>query len=209
MVDPQTSDDLKGHFKTYLEMINCSPADRPKYTPQQMSDLGRCSIYTNWHFNSITEIQKHKRLLHPKVQLQKLLKVNPGSEVPNLFICSHKINEKQYGLSFPTYYQSHKHKEKSGHKRKRAEEAKNDGDKRSKKAKKISAQKKSVKNFFQKKTNKRKVINISNDELRKTLMKLRKTLRKRMNNHPMKKARPSLVRRRIVTLTQWPKPKEP
>ena len=79
-------------------------------------------------------------------------------------------------MSFPTYHQSHKHKEKSGHKRKRAEEAKNDGDKRSKKAKKISAQKKRVKNFFQKKTNKRKVVNISNDEVRKTLMKLRKNV---------------------------------
>ena len=48
--DPKPSDDLKGHFKTYLEMINCSPDDLPKYTPQQMSDLGRCSICKNWHF---------------------------------------------------------------------------------------------------------------------------------------------------------------
>ena len=36
--------------------------------------------------------------------------------------------------------------------------------KRNKKAKKISAQKKSVKNFFQKKTNKRKVLHISDNE---------------------------------------------
>ena len=48
--DPKPSDDLKGHFKTYLEMINCSPDDLPKYTSQQMSDLGRCSICKNWHF---------------------------------------------------------------------------------------------------------------------------------------------------------------
>ena len=48
--DPKPSDDFKGHFKTYLEMINCSPDDLPKYTPQQMSDLGRCSICKNWHF---------------------------------------------------------------------------------------------------------------------------------------------------------------
>ena len=26
------------------------PDDLPKYTPQQMSDLGRCSICKNWHF---------------------------------------------------------------------------------------------------------------------------------------------------------------
>ena len=81
MVDPQTSGDLKGHFKAYLEIINCSPDDRPKYTPQQISDLARCSICLNWHFTSITEIQRHKRLLYLKVQLQKLLKVNPGTEV--------------------------------------------------------------------------------------------------------------------------------
>ena len=65
---------------------------------------------------------------------------------------------------FPTYHQLHRHKEKSGHKSKRAGEAKNDRDKRNKKAKKISAQKKSVKNFFQKKTNKRKVLHISDNE---------------------------------------------
>ena len=34
MVDPQPSDDPKGHFKTYLEMISCRPDDRHKYTPQ-------------------------------------------------------------------------------------------------------------------------------------------------------------------------------
>ena len=134
MFDPQPSDDLKGHFKTYLEIINYSPDDLPKYTSQQMSDLGRCSICKNWHIISTTEIQRHKRLLHTKVLLQKLLKVNPDSEVPNVFICRHKINEKECGLLFPTYHQLHKHQEKSGNKRKRAEEDKNDEDKRNKKA---------------------------------------------------------------------------
>ena len=43
-------------------------------------------------------------------------------------------------------------------------EAENDEDKCNKKEKKVSAQKKSVKNFFQKKTNKRKVVNITDDE---------------------------------------------
>ena len=116
IVDPQPSDDLKSHFKTYLEMINCSPDDLPKYMPQQMPDFGRCSICKNWHFTSITKIQRHKRLLHPKLQLEKLFKVNPGSEVPNPFICRHKINEKECGLSFPTYHQLHKHEEMLGHK---------------------------------------------------------------------------------------------
>ena len=110
------------------------PDDLPKYTPQQMSDLGRCSICKNWHIISTTEIQRHKRLLHTKVLLQKLLKVNPDSEVPNVFICRHKINENECGLLFPTYHQLHKHQEKSGNKRKRAEEDKNDEDKRNKKA---------------------------------------------------------------------------
>ena len=73
MFDPQPSDDLKGHFKTYLEIINCSPDDLPKYTPQQMLDLSRCSICKNWHFISTTEIQRHKRLLHPKVQAAKVV----------------------------------------------------------------------------------------------------------------------------------------
>ena len=110
------------------------PDDLPKYTPQQMSDLGRCSICKNWHIISTTEIQRHKRLLHTKVLLQKLLKVNPDSEVPNVFICRDKINENECGLLFPTYHQLHKHQEKSGNKRKRAEEDKNDEDKRNKKA---------------------------------------------------------------------------
>ena len=47
MFDPQSSDDLKGQFKAYLEMVNCRPDDLPKYTPQQMLDLGRCSICKN------------------------------------------------------------------------------------------------------------------------------------------------------------------
>ena len=60
MVDPQPSDDFKGYFKTYLEMINCSPDDCPKYMPQQMWDLGRCSICKNWHFTSITRSRDTK-----------------------------------------------------------------------------------------------------------------------------------------------------
>ena len=150
MFDPQPSDDLKGHFKTYLEIINYSPDDLPKYTSQQMSDLGRCSICKNWHIISTTEIQRHKRLLHTKVLLQKLLKVNPDSEVPNVFICRHKINEKECGLLFPTYHQLLKHQEKSGNKRKRAEGDKNDEDKRNKKATKDFCPKKEYQKLFSK-----------------------------------------------------------
>ena len=61
MFDPQPSDDLKGHFKTYLEMINCSNDDLPKYSPQQILDLARCSVCKDWHFyfnNRDPETQK-------------------------------------------------------------------------------------------------------------------------------------------------------
>ena len=81
-------------------MISCSPGDLPIYMPQQMSDIGRCSICKNWHFTSTTEIQRHKRLLHLKVQLQKLLKVNPGSEVPNLLYVGTKLTRKSVVYRF-------------------------------------------------------------------------------------------------------------
>ena len=100
MFDPQLPDDLIGLFKTYLEMISYSPGDLPIYMPQQMSDIGRCSICKNWHFTSTTEIQRHKRLLHLKVQLQKLLKVNPGSEVPNLLYVGTKLTRKSVVYRF-------------------------------------------------------------------------------------------------------------
>ena len=48
--------------------------------------------------------------------------------------------------------------------------------KRNKKAKKISVQKKSVKNLVQKKTNKRKVVNISDDETQQNVDKTQQNL---------------------------------
>ena len=87
MFDPQLPDDLIYHFKTYLEMISCSPGDLPIYMPQQ-------------NFTSTTKIQRHKRLLHLKVQLQKLLKVNPGSEVPNLLYVGTKLTRKSVVYRF-------------------------------------------------------------------------------------------------------------
>jgi len=145
MFDPVPSDDHEGHFKTYLQMNDA------KYQPDTDTDLGRCSKCVNWYFTSITEMQRHRRLLHPKIHFQNLTLPNSGKQVNNLFSCTHKINGKACSLSFPTYHQLNKHKEKSGHKRKRAEKAKKDAEEKAKKSRKVAGEKAKIKSFFQKK----------------------------------------------------------
>ena len=203
MFDPQPSDDLKRHFKTYLEMISCSPDDLPIYMPQQMSDIGRCSICKNWHFTSTTEIQRHKRLLHLKVQLQKLLKVNPGSEVPNLLYVGTKLTTKSMIYCFLHTTNYIDIKKSQGTNQRGQGRPKMIEINAIRKRKRFLPKKRVSKTFF-----KRKQINVKYYisvimKLRKTLMKHRKTLRKRINNHPMKKARTNLVRCQIATLTRW------
>ena len=163
MADPQRFDDLKGHFKTYLEMINCSPDDLPKYTAQQMSDLGRCSICKNWHFTSITEIHRHKRLLHPKVQLQSCWKSILGVKFLIFLYVGTKLTRKIVVCRFRHITNYTNIKKSRGTNERWQRKPRMMKINAIRKRKRFLPQKKSVKNFFQKKTNKRKV-NISDDE---------------------------------------------
>lgn len=163
MFDPVPSETHSGHFKTFLEMAS---KEGMKYVVESSPEIGRCSLCLNWYFTSVTELHCHRRLLHPKKKLHDILeKSEIEDQGSDLFRCRHKINGKECSLSFQTYHQLNKHKNKSGHKRKREVESKKAADAKKTKHNIINKEKATIKNFFAKKAASSKTAVNKDDEI--------------------------------------------
>ena len=68
-LDPMPLPDHPGHFMTYFEKETCGKFDHQR----DLFHVGKCSICVNWWFLSKTEMKRHRRIMHPRIPISKLL----------------------------------------------------------------------------------------------------------------------------------------
>jgi len=163
LFDLKPSENHPGHFLTYLEMINLGKTD---YNVQP-SKNGKCEICPSWWFSSVTEMQRHRRILHRKQPLAKIPK-NPTDQLVCSFV---KSDGKKCNLTFPTYHQLQKHKNKMKHKRDRKRKAEEKAQEDNEKAAKVRREKEVMKKFFTK-----TVTNKNKRRMRRVKMRLKKKM---------------------------------
>ena len=147
--DPMPSPDHPGHFKTYLEIEQAKKFDYQ----QDLFGIGRCSVCVNWWFSSKTEMKRHRRIFHPRLPLDKLLRVSEEDH-PLMVVTEkrkrHVCNFEDCGSSFPTYHKLLVHKNATGHKRNRKRQAETDRSHKEIAEKKLNAESQSLLKFFKK-----------------------------------------------------------
>ena len=126
------SSDHPGHFMTYLETENCGKFDHQR----DLFHVGKCSICVNWWFSSKAEIKRHRRIMHPRIPISKLLinqrNTNHNQPDAKLHICRHN----NCGQSFTTYHKLLVLKNCTGQKKNRKRRAKESKESENKEVKK-------------------------------------------------------------------------
>ena len=74
MFEPTPAPDLRGHYMTFLEMLNsndrCNFASPNESLP--LKPVGRCEVCPVWQFSSITAAKPHVSILHLKYKKNSL-----------------------------------------------------------------------------------------------------------------------------------------
>lgn len=126
LLEPLLSSTHDEHYHTFLEMIGMLPVE----TGVDTSELGYCEICPSWKFTSNSEVDRHKKLLHPLATMENVC-------TKRKFTCNFKMPcGSACGQVFNTAYKLTKHKDSTGHKKTRTDMAKEQDDARKRKKRK-------------------------------------------------------------------------
>ena len=105
MHEPTPSPDHEGHYLTYLDMINNKDkttfAKPNEHLPSK--SIGKCEICPAWQFSSVTEANRHIKLIHP---------VYKKNTLPTK---TYQCKYNKCDLVFDTYHKLSKHRKEENH----------------------------------------------------------------------------------------------